>query len=142
LFCSRILLESTVAPAPVADRGWPDMDAALERLPARGRPARAPLLEFLLGETGQHGQQQPAARLGRVYAVLDRDQAPADVPDPFDRLQRLECAATEAAELERDDPLRSARLDALEQLAKLPLVDRFRARDILLDHNLAERDVM
>ena len=50
--------------------------------------------------------------------------------------------ATEAAELERNDPLRRARLDALEQLAKLPAPRLFRARDILLDHHLAERDVM
>jgi len=96
------------------------MDAALERLPARGRPAGASLLELLLGEAGQHRQQQPAARRCRVDPVLDGDQAPADLPDPLDRLQRLECAATEAAELERNDPLRRARLDALEQLAKLP----------------------
>jgi hypothetical protein len=67
---------------------------------------------------------------------------PPDIPDALDRLERLKCAATEPAELERDDPRRLARLDALEQLAKLPLFDGFRARHILLDHNLAERDVM
>ena len=140
--CERILLETAVAPPPVADGRRPNVHAALKRLAARGRPAGASLLELLLGETGQDGQHQSAAGLCRVDAVLDRDQPAPDIPDAFDRLERLEGAATEPAELEGDDPVRLARLDALEQLAKLPLIDGLRARDVLLDHDLPERDLM
>jgi len=96
--------------------------AALERLSACGRPAGAPLLQLLLGEPGQHRQQQAAARLDAVDAVLDGDQPPARLLDPLDRLQRLQRPAAEAAQLVGDDPRRGARLNPAEQPAQRALV--------------------
>lgn len=81
------------------------MYAALERLPSRGRPAVTALLQLLLGEAGEHRQQQAPAGLGRVNAVLDGDEPSTGVADAFDGLKRLQRTAAEAAQLLRDDPL-------------------------------------
>jgi len=47
-----------------------------------------------------------------------------------------------SGELERNDPSDAPDSTRLSSLPSFPLLDRFRARDILLDHHLAERDVM
>ena len=102
------------------------MDAAFEGLPARGRPSGPTLLEFLLGETREHCQQQPATWFGRVDTILNRDQSAACLLESLDCLQRLERAAAEAAQLVGDDALRLSGLDAPQQGAQLTVVDRLR----------------